>query len=197
VSETALTRTVQLLLATGLCARPEWALWAFTLSVYACLLFRVLETLTDEHALPWEPGQLLAVPAHLYISGIAPPLAAGLLASALHALLRREGVGRGALVPTLLVASTLWVLELPAPVFRGLPSDPVRMGALFFIAIGVVGHAIEDAVRLIRSPHHRWIVTLGCGLPLLALAHPLVSSLVFHPRAYGGVLVALVLSRGR
>ncbi len=184
---------VQLLLLALLWVRADWALWAFALIVYSMVLMRILESLSEDRTLPWAPAQILAIPAHLCISSVVPFLGPVLVGCTLHRVTRKGALGRSALVPALLAASGLWIASSPPPAVPGLPADPVALALVFWIGLGVAGRGVEEGCRLLASTGTAWIVGLGCGLPVLALAHPGVATRVFDPQLYGTFLFALAL----
>ncbi len=184
---------VQLLLLAMAGIRADWALWAFALIVYSTVLMRILESLFEDRTLPWAPAQILAIPAHLCISGAVPVLGAVLVGCTLHRATRESPLGRSALVSTLLAASGLWVASSPPPVVPGIRSDPVALVLCIWIGLGVAGRGVAEGCRLLASPGTSWMVGLGCGVPVLALAHPGLATRVFDPQLYGAFLFALAL----
>jgi hypothetical protein len=192
VTERRLGTALQTALGGLLLLRPTWAVWGFTLLVYGGFAARIIGTVVDRRQLPWSPPQVLALPACICLSTLAPPLAPALLATGLHCSVRREALDASSLVPVLLGASAVLLLDRPLPVFPGLPSDPLQLGGVLWVALGLMGRSGRDAVRVLRSRRGVGALAAGHGLPTLALLHAPAAAILFHPWAYGLVLIGWV-----
>lgn len=172
--------------------RPTWALWGFAVLVYGGLAARILATLVEQQRFPWSPPQLVALPAWACLATLAPPLAPTLLATGLHLSVRREAADVSSLVAVLLGASVVLLLGEPLPVLPGLPSDPLHLVGVLWVALGLLERTGRDAARLLRTSVGACSLAAGHALPALALLHASAAAILFHPWVYGVVLIGWV-----
>ena len=172
--------------------RPAWALWGFAVLVYGGLAARILAALVEARRLPWAPPQLVALPASGCLSTLAPPFAPTLLAVGLHLSVRRESTDTSSLVAVLLGASVVLLLDDFLPDLPGLPSDPLELGGVLWVALGLLERAGRDAARLLGTRAGACALAGGYALLALGAVHTSVAPILFHPWSYGVVLTGWV-----